>query len=75
MWFNSLGFFSETEGDKLIYAKGEVPERSNGRDWKSRVLLTGNRGFESHPLRRKTVEVKTSAVFSFNSTEELSPQF
>ncbi len=37
---------------------GEVPERSNGRDWKSRVLFTGDRGFESHPLRQFKIKEK-----------------
>ena len=31
---------------------GEVPERPNGRDWKSRRGFTVSRGFESRPLRQ-----------------------
>ena len=34
-------------------AAGEVPERPNGRDWKSRVLCKRDHGFESHPLRHR----------------------
>jgi hypothetical protein len=30
---------------------GEVAERSKALDWNSSNILTGVRGFESHPLR------------------------
>jgi hypothetical protein len=30
---------------------GEVAERSKALDWNSSYILTGVRGFESHPLR------------------------
>ena len=38
--------------DLLDPHSGEVLERPNRRDWKSRVPLMRDRGFESHPLRR-----------------------
>jgi hypothetical protein len=31
---------------------GEVAERSKALDWNSSNILTGIRGFESHPLRQ-----------------------
>ena len=34
-------------------SRGEVPERSNGAVSKTVVLLAGDRGFESLPLRHK----------------------
>jgi hypothetical protein len=32
---------------------GEVAEWSKALDWNSSYILTGVRGFESHPLRQK----------------------
>jgi hypothetical protein len=36
---------------------GEVAERSKALDWNSSNILTGIRGFESHPLRHYAMRV------------------
>ena len=41
--------------------KGEVAERSKALDWNSSNIFTGVRGFESHPLRHKTVVVRAGS--------------
>ena len=38
--------------------KGEVAERSKALDWNSSNIFTGVRGFESHPLRHKSLVVR-----------------
>ena len=47
-----LMFFIATA--KSLLPDGEVPERSNGAVSKTVVLLAGDRGFESLPLRQYT---------------------
>src|SRR5829696_5514435 len=42
---------------------GEVPERSNGAVSKTVVLLAGDRGFESLPLRHSPQNVIPSLIF------------
>src|SRR5215469_15733150 len=41
---------------------GEVPERSNGAVSKTVVPLTGDRGFESLPLRQRVLRVELPKV-------------
>jgi hypothetical protein len=37
---------------------GEVAERSKALDWNSSNIFTGVRGFESHPLRQRSMVVR-----------------
>jgi hypothetical protein len=39
----------------MVFDIGEVAERSKVLDWNSSNILTGVRGFESHPLRHPSV--------------------
>src|SRR5580704_19547347 len=41
---------------------GEVAERSKALDWNSSNILTGIRGFESHPLRQMVARIGFSAT-------------
>ena len=58
MFPHFIGFLPETAGNKLSrdFSTGEVPEWSNGHDWKSCVPF-GYRGFESHPLRKNIIPI------------------
>jgi hypothetical protein len=48
---------------------GEVAERSKALDWNSSNILTGVRGFESHPLRHLTLLRRTMvARIGFSAT-------
>jgi hypothetical protein len=46
------GAAAVARGGQYTQTRGEVPERLNGRDWKSRNGGNLVRGFESPPLRR-----------------------
>src|SRR5262245_10726335 len=48
---------------------GEVPERSNGAVSKTVVLLTGDRGFESLPLRQNPVRDSPSPFAQATETK------
>src|SRR5438105_7935568 len=52
--FRSLAVLRETMLSDCPRSRGEVPERSNGAVSKTVVPLTGDRGFESLPLRQFT---------------------
>src|SRR5208282_6517710 len=48
---------------------GEVAERSKALDWNSSNILTGVRGFESHPLRHRGPLVVRASSFATTRRE------
>src|SRR4051794_23679259 len=57
--FCSLGVLWVSMLGSYVRSHGEVPERSNGAVSKTVVLLAGDRGFESLPLRHSIKNLKT----------------
>jgi hypothetical protein len=49
---------------------GEVAERSKALDWNSSNILTGVRGFESHPLRHPDANMVARIGFSATTSRE-----
>jgi hypothetical protein len=64
--------FSRRYAKSSPHSLGEVPERSNGAVSKTVVPLTGDRGFESLPLRHFRTELGTPRTAGFTPAAAVS---
>src|SRR4051794_19695936 len=70
--FCSLGVLWVSMLGSYVRSHGEVPERSNGAVSKTVVLLAGDRGFESLPLRQPDADARPSRPAERLATEQPS---